>query len=202
MRGDIGDGALVARLLAEHKVRAVLNFAAESHVDRSIDGPGAFIQTNVVGTLGLLEAVRDYWKALPADKGQAFRFLLQRHGTGSPAPRAGAAGSVLLPRCRFRTARLDAPAAVAGPGRGAAMIGVLVPAHDEAATIGRCLRSLQKAARHPGLNGREVRIVVALDACSDSTAVICRELQVETIDLQARCVGAARAAAATGPAAR
>ncbi|MEN4953931.1 glycosyltransferase [Stenotrophomonas indicatrix] len=76
------------------------------------------------------------------------------------------------------------------------MIGVLVPAHDEAATIGRCLRSLQKAARHPGLNGCEVRIVVALDACSDSTAAICRELQVETIDLQARCVGAARAAAA------
>lgn len=76
------------------------------------------------------------------------------------------------------------------------MIGVLVPAHNEAATIGSCLRSLQRAARHPGLNGREVRIVVALDACSDSTAVICRELQVETIDLQARCVGAARAAAA------
>ncbi len=53
----------------------MLNFAAESHVDRSIDGPGAFIQTNVVGTLGLLEAVRDYWKALPAEQGAAFRFL-------------------------------------------------------------------------------------------------------------------------------
>ena len=75
VQGDIGDRALVARLLAEHQPDAVLNFAAESHVDRSIDGPGAFIQTNVVGTLGLLEAVRDYWKALPADRGQAFRFL-------------------------------------------------------------------------------------------------------------------------------
>ena len=75
VQGDIGDRELVARLLAEHQPDAVLNFAAESHVDRSIDGPGAFIQTNVVGTLGLLEAVRDYWKALPADKADAFRLL-------------------------------------------------------------------------------------------------------------------------------
>jgi len=75
VQGDIGDSALVARLLTEHQPDAVLNFAAESHVDRSIDGPGAFIQTNVVGTLGLLEAVRDYWKALPAEQGAAFRFL-------------------------------------------------------------------------------------------------------------------------------
>jgi len=75
VQGDIGDSALVTRLLAEHQPDAVLNFAAESHVDRSIDGPGAFIQTNVVGTLGLLEAVRDYWKALPAEQGAAFRFL-------------------------------------------------------------------------------------------------------------------------------
>ena len=67
VQGDIGDSALVTRLLAEHQPDAVLNFAAESHVDRSIDGPGAFIQTNVVGTLGLLEAVRDYWKALPTN---------------------------------------------------------------------------------------------------------------------------------------
>ena len=67
VRGDIGDSALVARLLAEHKVRAVLNFAAESHVDRSIEGPGAFIQTNIVGTFNLLEAVRAYWNGLDAD---------------------------------------------------------------------------------------------------------------------------------------
>ncbi|MEW6372598.1 MAG: dTDP-glucose 4,6-dehydratase [Pseudomonadota bacterium] len=75
VHGDIGDAALVARLLAEHKVRAVLNFAAESHVDRSIDGPGAFIQTNIVGTFNLLEAVRGYWSALPDAERAAFRFL-------------------------------------------------------------------------------------------------------------------------------
>lgn len=75
VRGDIGDGVLVARLLAEHKVRAVLNFAAESHVDRSIEGPGAFIQTNVVGTFSLLEAVRAYWSGLDAVDKAAFRFL-------------------------------------------------------------------------------------------------------------------------------
>jgi len=60
VHGDIGDRELVAKLLAEHRPDAVVNFAAESHVDRSIDGPAAFIQTNVVGTLALLEAVRDY----------------------------------------------------------------------------------------------------------------------------------------------
>ncbi len=75
VHGDIGDAALVARLLAEHKVRAVLNFAAESHVDRSIEGPGAFIQTNIVGTFNLLEAVRSYWSALPDEERAAFRFL-------------------------------------------------------------------------------------------------------------------------------
>lgn len=75
VRGDIGDGTLVARLLAEHKVRAVLNFAAESHVDRSIEGPGAFIQTNIVGTFNLLEAVRAYWNGLDPDARSAFRFL-------------------------------------------------------------------------------------------------------------------------------
>lgn len=75
VKGDIGDRALVSRLLAQHQPDAVLNFAAESHVDRSIDGPGAFVQTNVVGTLALLEAVRDYWKTLPDARRDAFRFL-------------------------------------------------------------------------------------------------------------------------------
>ncbi|TQM17674.1 dTDP-glucose 4,6-dehydratase [Pseudoxanthomonas sp. 3HH-4] len=73
--GDIGDRNLVSRLLAEHRPDAVLNFAAESHVDRSIDGPRAFIQTNVVGALGLLEATRDYWKALDGERREHFRFL-------------------------------------------------------------------------------------------------------------------------------
>jgi dTDP-glucose 4,6-dehydratase len=75
VHGDIGDTALVARLLLEHRIRAVVNFAAESHVDRSIHGPAAFIETNVVGTFGLLEAVRQYWGELPAHEKAAFRFL-------------------------------------------------------------------------------------------------------------------------------
>ncbi len=75
VEGDIGDGDLVARLLTEHAIDAVVNFAAESHVDRSIDGPEAFIQTNVVGTLRLLQAARTYWSQLPPGKKDAFRFL-------------------------------------------------------------------------------------------------------------------------------
>lgn len=61
VHGDIGDANLLRRLLQEHQPRAVVNFAAESHVDRSIHGPGEFIQTNIVGTFHLLEAVREYW---------------------------------------------------------------------------------------------------------------------------------------------
>ena len=75
VQGDIGDRALVGQLLAEHKPRAVLNFAAESHVDRSIHGPGDFIETNVVGTFNLLESVRAYWQDLPTAEKAAFRFL-------------------------------------------------------------------------------------------------------------------------------
>ncbi len=73
VHGDIGDRALVDRLLQEHRPRAIVHFAAESHVDRSIHGPGAFIKTNVEGTFTLLEAARAHWAAL-ADK-TAFRFL-------------------------------------------------------------------------------------------------------------------------------
>ena len=75
VQGDIGDSALVARLLAEYRPRAVLNFAAESHVDRSIHSPEDFIQTNIVGTFRLLEAVRAYWGALPEPQKSAFRLL-------------------------------------------------------------------------------------------------------------------------------
>ena len=75
VQGDLGDRELVDRLLAEHQPRAVLNFAAESHVDRSIHGPEDFIQTNILGTFRLLESVRAYWSALPADDKAAFRFL-------------------------------------------------------------------------------------------------------------------------------
>ncbi len=75
VRGDIGDRALVGRLLAEAKPTAIVNFAAESHVDRSIAGADEFIQTNIVGTFNLLEEVRGYFAQLSADEKQAFRFL-------------------------------------------------------------------------------------------------------------------------------
>ena len=75
VKGDIGDFDLVVRMLAEHKVRGVVNFAAESHVDRSIHGPEDFIQTNIVGTFRLLEAVRSYWGGLQGDARANFRFL-------------------------------------------------------------------------------------------------------------------------------
>ena len=75
VHGDIGDAALLERLFAEHRPRAVVHFAAESHVDRSIHGPAAFIQTNVVGTLVLLEAARAAWQRLEGDAKAAFRFL-------------------------------------------------------------------------------------------------------------------------------
>jgi len=75
VRGDIGDSTLVMRLLTEYQPRAVVNFAAESHVDRSIHGPGDFIQTNIVGTFHLLESVRAYWNDLSGDKKNEFRFL-------------------------------------------------------------------------------------------------------------------------------
>jgi dTDP-glucose 4,6-dehydratase len=75
VKGDIGDRALVDRLLAEHRPRALVHFAAESHVDRSIHGPGAFIKTNVEGSFTLLEAARAHWGALAGDEKAAFRFL-------------------------------------------------------------------------------------------------------------------------------
>jgi len=88
VEGDIGDAALIPRLLTDHKIDAVVNFAAESHVDRSIDSPEPFVQTNVVGTLRLLNAVRLYWAKLPDAKKSAFRFLHvstdEVYGTLSP----------------------------------------------------------------------------------------------------------------------
>ena len=75
VHGDICDRALVDRLLVEHRPRAIVHFAAESHVDRSIHGPGAFIQTNVIGTFTLLEAARGFWRTLAEAERSAFRFL-------------------------------------------------------------------------------------------------------------------------------
>jgi len=75
VRGDIGDSATVDALLQQYRPRAVINFAAESHVDRSIQGPAEFVETNVVGTFNLLESVRAHWSQLPAEEQAAFRFL-------------------------------------------------------------------------------------------------------------------------------
>src|SRR5512140_937616 len=75
VRGDIGDAPLVGQLLSEHRPRAILNFAAESHVDRSIAAPQAFVRTNVVGTVNLLQSVQAYWQSLPTHEAQQFRFL-------------------------------------------------------------------------------------------------------------------------------
>ena len=75
VRGSIADGALIGELLREHNVRAVVHFAAESHVDRSISGPAPFFETNVMGTLALLEAAKAYWSGLGGAEKDAFRFL-------------------------------------------------------------------------------------------------------------------------------
>ena len=92
VRGDIRDGDLMARLLEEHAVRAIVHFAAESHVDRSIHGPDAFVQTNIVGTFRLLEAARGHWSRLPPAERAAFRFLQVSTDEvyGSLAPEAAA----------------------------------------------------------------------------------------------------------------
>src|SRR5215212_8255846 len=75
VHGDIGERELLDRLFAEHRPRAVVHFAAESHVDRSIHGPAEFIRTNVVGTFTLLEAARAWWQALEGREREAFRFV-------------------------------------------------------------------------------------------------------------------------------
>ena len=74
VHGDIGDKELVTKLLKEHQPRAIVNFAAESHVDRSIHGPAEFVQTNIVGTFNLLECAREYWSGLDEVAKKAFRF--------------------------------------------------------------------------------------------------------------------------------
>lgn len=74
VKGDIGDGQMVRRLLQEERIDAIMHLAAESHVDRSIDGPAAFVETNVVGTFSLLDAALDHWRALPPEEKASFRF--------------------------------------------------------------------------------------------------------------------------------
>ncbi|QGJ71849.1 dTDP-glucose 4,6-dehydratase [Planctomycetales bacterium 10988] len=75
VEGDICNSELIKELLDKHKPTAIVHFAAESHVDRSIDGPEAFVETNVMGTFRLLQAAREYWEALPSSEKETFRFL-------------------------------------------------------------------------------------------------------------------------------
>ena len=75
IKGDIGDSELVTKILTQHQPSSVINFAAESHVDRSISGPEDFIQTNIVGTFRLLECVKKYWGSMDGEKQKKFRFL-------------------------------------------------------------------------------------------------------------------------------
>jgi len=107
--GDIGDQGLMSGLLARYRPRAVLNFAAESHVDRSIHGPGDFIQTNVTGTFLLLEAVRAYWSGLSAEAQRAFRFLHvstdEVYGSLSPAAPAFTEESAYQPNSPYSASK-------------------------------------------------------------------------------------------------
>ena len=107
--GDIGDAALVPRLLAEHDIDAVVNFAAESHVDRSIDSPEPFVQTNVVGTLRLLNAARQHWARLPEPRRAAFRFLHvstdEVYGTLAPTDPAFTEETPFAPNSPYATSK-------------------------------------------------------------------------------------------------
>jgi dTDP-glucose 4,6-dehydratase len=109
VQGDIGDRALVERLLAEHQPRAVVNFAAESHVDRSIHGPGDFIQTNIVGTFNLLESVRAYHSVMASEAKPSFRFLHvstdEVYGTLSKTDPAFAETNAYEPNSPYRASK-------------------------------------------------------------------------------------------------
>ena len=109
VRGSIGDGALIGRLLRQNQVRAVVNFAAESHVDRSISGPAPFFETNVMGTLHLLEAVRGYAAELDEPARRAFRFLHvstdEVYGTLAPEDPAFAETNPYLPNSPYAASK-------------------------------------------------------------------------------------------------
>ncbi|GAB1577081.1 dTDP-glucose 4,6-dehydratase [Bordetella petrii] len=112
VQGDIADAALVADLLRRHQPRAVLNFAAESHVDRAIRGPEAFIQTNVAGTFQLLEAVRAYWNTLAGEARDAFRYLQvstdEVYGSLAPGAPAFAEGDPYRPNNPYSASKAAA----------------------------------------------------------------------------------------------
>ncbi len=112
VRGDIGDRSLLDALFAEHQPRAVVHFAAESHVDRSIHGPGAFIKTNVEGTFTLLEAARQYWGGLDADRKGGFRFhhvsTDEVYGSLGPADPAFTEASAFEPNSPYSASKAAA----------------------------------------------------------------------------------------------
>ena len=109
VRGDIGDRALVTRLLTEHRPRAIVNFAAETHVDRSIHGPAAFIETNVVATFTLIDAVKEWWRTLPEGERAAFRFLHvstdEVYGSLGPADPAFAETNAYAPNSPYSASK-------------------------------------------------------------------------------------------------
>ena len=110
VHGDIGDRDLVRRLFAEHRPSAVVNFAAESHVDRSIDGPAAFIQTNVLGTFNLLDCAREYWLQLTEPERRAFwaglfSALAKHESTWNPEAKGGGGRWIGLMQIAPDTAR-------------------------------------------------------------------------------------------------
>jgi dTDP-glucose 4,6-dehydratase len=109
VKGDIGDEGLVGGILAEHAIGAVVNFAAESHVDRSIDSPEPFIQTNVVGTLRLLNAVRRHWAGLRGTPRESFRFLHistdEVYGTLSPTAPAFTEETAFAPNSPYAASK-------------------------------------------------------------------------------------------------
>jgi dTDP-glucose 4,6-dehydratase len=109
VRGDIGDADLVRTLLERHRPRAVVNFAAESHVDRSIHGPAAFIQTNVVATFALLDCVRAWWSGLPAEERAGFRLLHvstdEVYGSLGPADRPFTESSAYAPNSPYAASK-------------------------------------------------------------------------------------------------
>jgi dTDP-glucose 4,6-dehydratase len=109
VRGDIGDRARIASLLTQYRPRAVVNFAAESHVDRSIHGPADFIETNVVSTFALLETVRAYWASLAASEHAAFRFLHvstdEVYGSLGPADAAFSEATAYAPNSPYSASK-------------------------------------------------------------------------------------------------
>ena len=116
VQGDICDRALIDSLLATHKPRAIVHFAAESHVDRSIHGPGEFMRTNIDGTFTLLEAARGYWSALEGEAKAAFRFSSDARWSTTVRPRVNAPASSTSMRASVKVTASGRTKATAAQG--------------------------------------------------------------------------------------